>query len=45
MQVSDNNPESITAKLRERLMADEPDLTKNERLIIRQFLEACPDDE
>lgn len=45
VQVSDDNPESITAKLRERLMADEPDLTKNERLIIRQFLEACPEDE
>ncbi|KAK1396550.1 Phosphoglucan phosphatase DSP4, amyloplastic [Heracleum sosnowskyi] len=45
VQVSDDNPESITAKLREKLMVDEPDLTKNERLIIRQFLEACPDDE
>ncbi|XP_048135099.1 phosphoglucan phosphatase DSP4, amyloplastic isoform X4 [Rhodamnia argentea] len=33
------------AALRNRLTADNPDLTKDERMLIRQFLEACPDEE
>lgn len=45
MQVADDNPHGFTAALRKRLTADDPALTMNERLIIRQFLEACPDDE
>lgn len=45
VQISDDNPDGFNAALRKRLTANDPDLTKNERLIIRQFLEACPDDE
>ncbi|KAM7532324.1 hypothetical protein LguiB_035734 [Lonicera macranthoides] len=44
IQVSDDNPDSISAVLWKRLAAADPELTKNERLIIRQFLEACPDE-
>lgn len=36
---------SDSAALRNRLNADDPDLTKDERLQIRRFLEAYPDEE
>ncbi|XP_028780382.1 phosphoglucan phosphatase DSP4, amyloplastic-like [Neltuma alba] len=44
LQVIDDT-DSADAALRERLMGDDPDLTKAERLRIRQFLEALPDEE
>ncbi|KAF5453386.1 hypothetical protein F2P56_028291 [Juglans regia] len=43
MEVFDDNPE-ISGELRKRLTGDDPDLTKHERLKIRQFLEAFSDD-
>ncbi|KAL6980272.1 Phosphoglucan phosphatase DSP4, chloroplastic [Sarracenia purpurea var. burkii] len=43
--VSDDDPNSITAALRKRLMGDDPDLTKDEQIKIRQFLEAYPEEE
>ncbi|XP_004496155.1 phosphoglucan phosphatase DSP4, amyloplastic isoform X2 [Cicer arietinum] len=33
------------AFLRERLTADDPDLTKDERIRIKEFLETCPDED
>ncbi|CAA2953560.1 phosphoglucan phosphatase DSP4, amyloplastic isoform X3 [Olea europaea subsp. europaea] len=42
--VFDGNPSSIDAAIQNRITGDDPDLTTNERSIIRQFLEACPDD-
>ncbi|KAI4346446.1 hypothetical protein L6164_007341 [Bauhinia variegata] len=39
------DPGSDRASLRKRLTGDDPDLTKDERLRIREFLEDCPDDE
>ncbi|KAI4352647.1 hypothetical protein L6164_006878 [Bauhinia variegata] len=39
------DPSSVRASLRKRLTGDDPDLPKEERLIIRRFLEDCPDDE
>ncbi|XP_057476617.1 phosphoglucan phosphatase DSP4, amyloplastic-like [Actinidia eriantha] len=44
IQVSDDDPSTITATLRKRLMGNYSDLTKDERLKIRQFLEAYPPD-
>ncbi|XP_059628393.1 phosphoglucan phosphatase DSP4, amyloplastic isoform X2 [Cornus florida] len=43
--VLEDDPNSINAVLRERLTGDDPALTKDERLKIRQFLEGCSDDE
>ncbi|XP_058207708.1 phosphoglucan phosphatase DSP4, amyloplastic isoform X3 [Rhododendron vialii] len=40
VQVTDDDPDSITAALRARLTSNDPDLTTSERLQIRQFLEA-----
>ncbi|KAI3458898.1 hypothetical protein Pfo_015561 [Paulownia fortunei] len=45
LQVFDDNPSSISAAIRNRLTGDDPDLSTNERLIIRQFLETCPDED
>lgn len=45
INVLDSSPNSINAAVRRRLTGDDPHLTRNERLIIRQYLEACPDDE
>lgn len=45
MQVSDNDPESVSTALWERLGSDDFDLTTNEREIIMQFLDECPDEE
>lgn len=45
MQVSDDQRNSETAAIRARLINDESDLSPNERLIIRQFLEAFPDED
>ncbi|MED6108880.1 Phosphoglucan phosphatase DSP4, chloroplastic [Stylosanthes scabra] len=38
------DPSSVRASLRERLTGDDPDLTKDERLRIREFLESYPDE-
>ncbi|PIN19353.1 hypothetical protein CDL12_07973 [Handroanthus impetiginosus] len=43
--VIDDNPDSISAAIRSRITGDDPDLSMNERLIIRQFLEAYPDED
>ncbi|XP_071710323.1 phosphoglucan phosphatase DSP4, amyloplastic-like [Rutidosis leptorrhynchoides] len=45
IQVSDNDPESLSTALWERLGSDDFDLTTNEREIILQFLNECPDEE
>jgi len=45
LQVSDDNPDGFNANLRRRLTGDNPDLSKDERLKIRQFLESVPDEE
>lgn len=45
MQVLDDDHSSAGAALRNRLNADDPDLTRDERLQIRQYLEAYPDEE
>ncbi|XP_052198680.1 phosphoglucan phosphatase DSP4, amyloplastic [Diospyros lotus] len=45
VQVTDDDPNSITAGLRKKLTSDDPDLTTHERLQIRQSLEAYPQDE
>ncbi|KAG6734294.1 hypothetical protein I3843_01G256800 [Carya illinoinensis] len=45
VEVLDDNPDGLSAVLRKRLTGDDPDLTKDERLKVRQFLEAFPDDE
>ncbi|THG03538.1 hypothetical protein TEA_014031 [Camellia sinensis var. sinensis] len=44
MLVFDSDPNSISAALWKRLMSDDPYLTENELLKIRQFLEACTED-
>lgn len=36
---------SVRASLRKRLTADDPDLTTDEQLRIKEFLEACPDED
>ncbi|KAK7343930.1 hypothetical protein VNO77_13062 [Canavalia gladiata] len=43
IQVLDDTS-SVRASLWERLAGDDPDLTKGERLRIKEFLEACPDE-
>ncbi|GMH10223.1 hypothetical protein Nepgr_012064 [Nepenthes gracilis] len=43
VQVFAEDPSSESAQLRKRLMGDDPDLTMNERLRIRQFLEQLPE--
>ncbi|KAE9465362.1 hypothetical protein C3L33_02732, partial [Rhododendron williamsianum] len=40
VQVTDDDPNSITAALRARMTSNDPNLTTSERLQIRQFLEA-----
>jgi protein-tyrosine phosphatase len=44
VQVTDDDPDSVAAAQRERLMSNDPDLTTNERLQIRPFLEAYPEE-
>ncbi|KAL9677698.1 hypothetical protein QQ045_005932 [Rhodiola kirilowii] len=44
-QVINDERTSSSAALRTRLMGDDPDLTKDERVQIREFLEAFPDEE
>lgn len=44
-QVLADNTDSISAEIRKRLTGDDPDLTADERLKIRQFLETFPDDD
>ncbi|XVE99170.1 hypothetical protein REPUB_Repub03eG0174200 [Reevesia pubescens] len=45
VDVVDNDPNNVNAAVRKRLTSEDPDLTKEERSKIRQFLEACPDEE
>ncbi|CAK9161149.1 unnamed protein product [Ilex paraguariensis] len=45
VQIISDSPNTIEAGVRRRLTGDDPDLTKNDRLVIRQFLEAFPDEE
>ncbi|KAG8390544.1 hypothetical protein BUALT_Bualt01G0094500 [Buddleja alternifolia] len=45
IKVLDDNPSSTSAAIRNRLTSDDPDLSTNERLIIRQLLEAFPDED
>ncbi|KAK9283915.1 hypothetical protein L1049_012170 [Liquidambar formosana] len=45
VEVFNDDPNSTDAAVQKRLTSDDPYLTKDERLKIRQFLEACPDDE
>ncbi|THF94187.1 hypothetical protein TEA_004450 [Camellia sinensis var. sinensis] len=45
VQVSDDDPNSITATLQKRFMGDNCNLMKDERLKIRKFLEAFPEEE
>ncbi|CAL5322259.1 unnamed protein product [Camellia sinensis] len=44
-EVSDDDPNSITATLQKRFMGDNCNLMKDERLKIRKFLEAFPEEE
>ena len=44
-QVSNNDPESASTALWERLASDDFDLTTDERQVIRKFLDECPEDE
>ncbi|KAG4997921.1 hypothetical protein JHK82_028697 [Glycine max] len=44
IQVLDDTS-SVRASLRKRLTADDPDLTTDEQLRIKEFLEACPDED
>ncbi|OMP07014.1 hypothetical protein COLO4_07701 [Corchorus olitorius] len=45
LHVMNNDPSSVNATVRQRLTSEDPDLTKEERLKIRQFLEAYSDEE
>ncbi|KAJ8759126.1 hypothetical protein K2173_004133 [Erythroxylum novogranatense] len=45
VQVHEKDEDFITASTRKRLTGDDPYLTRDERLKIRQFLETHPDDE
>ncbi|KAL0401675.1 UNVERIFIED_CONTAM: Phosphoglucan phosphatase DSP4, amyloplastic [Sesamum latifolium] len=45
VKVIDDDPSSISAAIWTRLTGDDPDLSTNERLIVTQFLEACPDED
>ncbi|KAJ7970522.1 Phosphoglucan phosphatase [Quillaja saponaria] len=44
VQVLDDDTNIADASIRERLTGDDPDLTKDERMRIRQFLETYPDE-
>lgn len=45
LQVSDDNPGSNNSEIRNRLAGDNPDLSTDERSLIRQFLESFPDED
>ncbi|GER51237.1 dual specificity protein phosphatase (DsPTP1)family protein [Striga asiatica] len=45
VEVFDKDPSSISAAIRSRLAGDDPQLSTNERLIIRQFIETYPDED
>ncbi|XP_071721824.1 phosphoglucan phosphatase DSP4, amyloplastic [Rutidosis leptorrhynchoides] len=45
VQVLNDDSSSDSATVRKRLTVDDPQLTENDRAKIRQFLEACPDEE
>ncbi|KAB2597524.1 phosphoglucan phosphatase DSP4 [Pyrus ussuriensis x Pyrus communis] len=45
VDVVEEDPNSASAAIRKRMTGDDPQLTTEERLKIRQFLESCPSDE
>ncbi|XP_007010098.2 PREDICTED: phosphoglucan phosphatase DSP4, amyloplastic isoform X1 [Theobroma cacao] len=45
LHVVNNDPSSVNGAVRKRLTSEDPDLRKEERLKIRQFLEAYPEEE
>ncbi|KAH6760435.1 dual specificity protein phosphatase family protein [Perilla frutescens var. hirtella] len=45
VEVLGDNPSSVSSAIRNRLTGDDPDLSTNERTIIRQFLETYPDED
>lgn len=45
IKVIDNMPNNLNAAVRRRMAGEDPDLTKNERLIITQFLDELPDED
>ncbi|EOY18911.1 Dual specificity protein phosphatase family protein isoform 5 [Theobroma cacao] len=45
LHVVNNDPSSVNGAVRKRLSSEDPDLRKEERLKIRQFLEAYPEEE
>ncbi|XP_039022914.1 phosphoglucan phosphatase DSP4, amyloplastic-like isoform X1 [Hibiscus syriacus] len=45
LHVVDGDPSSGCGEVRKRLTSDDPDLTKEERMKIKQFLESYPDEE
>ncbi|GFP90981.1 phosphoglucan phosphatase dsp4 amyloplastic [Phtheirospermum japonicum] len=45
LKVFDDSPNNISAAIRSRLTGDNPDLSTNERSIIRQFLETYPNED
>jgi hypothetical protein len=45
VQVLDDDTDSANAALQKSLTGDDPNLTGDERLRIRRFLEALPEDE
>jgi protein-tyrosine phosphatase len=45
VKVLNDDSSSDSAVIRKRLTVDDPELTENDRVKIRQFLEACPDEE
>ncbi|KAK8494990.1 hypothetical protein V6N11_049869 [Hibiscus sabdariffa] len=45
IHVVNSDPTSGYGAVRKRLTSDDPDLTNEERMKIRQFLESCPDEE
>lgn len=44
IQVADDDLSSVNATIRKRLTSDDPDLTTDERLKIRQLLDAYSDE-
>ena len=40
-----NDPNNVNATVRRRLTSEDPELTKEERVKIRQLLESYPDEE
>ncbi|CAN6567910.1 unnamed protein product [Malus baccata var. baccata] len=45
VHVVEEDPNTASAAIQKRMTGDDPQLTTEERLKIRQFLESCPSDE